>query len=232
MERDFSTQDAILEHVALYLGDDPAAWSWEPSGDPGDRYYFHGRLVHKDGLALFVNGHTGRSTEKVEIGPSWPRDHEGRYKSLRDLRVIPYGESEPGINVSLGRTAKALAADIRRRLIDGEDLFGKLEQVREALAELKEYDDKKTRLWKELNAIVGVKASDEGYHGRDSLSVNIYSLKDDGAGVHYGQVNVSGATACGSRLRSRATRPRRFSACWPIGSNRKLLDGNALSEVL
>lgn len=152
----------------------------------------YGELVGQ-GLALHVSqfrdGYSAGAKDRIEITGSWPREKHGAYKRLSDYGVIPYNESEPRITVAVSNTPERIAKDIKRRLIDGEDLRTKYAKVVAAIAAGNAYDDRKEQLTTELHAIAGQPLpSKEDRRGRDH-SIRLYEFAP---GISYGDITATG----------------------------------------
>lgn len=157
-----------------------------------DDFRQSGRLVHPEfalDLYSYNDGYSASAKRRVTVSGSWPRPKDGAYKRLRDYGIGDYNASDPEISVAITGTAERIAKDIRRRLIQGEDIRGKTKAVIARQVEANAYADRKRTLTLDLFKLVGQKPRDGEFERDGTPTVRLY---DFAPGVSYGDVRVNG----------------------------------------
>lgn len=149
---------AFITSVASYLPD----WKYVVSGDEelGQRYH---NLNGQNGARLFIS--YDDRTKKISVTPCYVRENGVQY---------PYSyKNDPPlvgtINISVTRSAEAVAKDIQKRVIDG--YLPLYEKGVQQLASIKDYEAKKAAIATEFAELLN---DDRHRHGNDNVSRYVY----------------------------------------------------------
>lgn len=149
----------------------------------------YGVLRFADGLELGASlsqqGYSAGAKHRLVFSMKVPHEADGAMRSLRDYGVIPYGENAPEISVADDAGPARVAKEIRRRLIEKNDLRGKLAKVLEIQASRAAYANRQDALAGLLFSI----AEQQPRNERDDKTIRLY---DFAPGVSYGDLTVGG----------------------------------------
>lgn len=103
-------EDRFHQQVQAVIGVIGEGWHY---GDTKTDCY-RDAVREPDGMKIgFWFSHDGR----VEVTPRAP-DHNGKYQSLRDWGVIPYGQAAPSMTYAIDRDSLRVAKEIHRKIIE------------------------------------------------------------------------------------------------------------------
>lgn len=147
----------IARAIAAELGPD-----WSVAEFDNDRWMSRAELARRDGLAVFMRYDSWK--KRVNVSPSVPA-WDGRARSLWDFGALGYGQKGPGCTFDPKRPAKAVAGDIRRKVV--EPYAPMLEIVRAKIAEREADANKAIATWRRISEILGASVNDDNQRSLD-----------------------------------------------------------------